>query len=228
MRLARWLGIGVVGVLVLLVAADRIGVRIAQRAAADSLASSQHLPSRPQVDISGFPFLTQLAAGDFDKITVEASDVPVTEGFGALVLSRLHVVLHHLSVSRDFHSFHADTASATAVVAFEDLGKALGVPVTYAGSGRVRAGTKVTVRGVSVPATVTARPRLRNGELTFADPVVNDAAASSRSATALLDRLFAVAIPLQHIPFDVRVRTLAVSPSGVTITFTGRGLSYVR
>src|SRR5256885_4227247 len=101
MRAARWIGIGVVVLLVLLLIADRVGVAVAERVAGDTLESSEHLNSRPDVDIAGFPFLTQVATGNYDKITVTADDVTVGQQIHLLEISRLVVVLHDLTVSRD-------------------------------------------------------------------------------------------------------------------------------
>src|SRR6476619_6753226 len=57
----------------------------------------QHLDSGPDVDIDGFPFLTQLVEGHYDEITVTATDVPVGAA-QRLMISRLRVVLHDLTV----------------------------------------------------------------------------------------------------------------------------------
>lgn len=228
MRAARWVGIAVATVFVLLLGADRLGVYLAERAAAGTLRSSQHLSSTPSVDIAGFPFLTQLAAGDYDRITVTADDVPVGRQVHLLVLSRLQVVLHHLSVSRNFHTFRAATASATAAVGFDQLGRTLGADLNYDGNGRIRAAKTVTVAGRSVRATVAARPELVNGALTFADASVADVGALGRKVAVAVARLFAVRIPLQNIPFDVRVDSLDVTAGGVTFDLSGRDLVYVR
>lgn len=227
MRAVRWIGIAVVAALVLLFAADRIGVQVAERAAADTLESSQHLTSAPQVDIAGFPFLNQLATGDYDKITVTAKDVPVG-GRLQLLISRLRVVLHGLNVSRDFHTFRADRASAAALISYDELGKALGVHLDYAGDGRVRATKTVTVAGANLRATVTARPHLVGDALSFTATSVDNAGVLGNSVAAALSRLFQVAIPLRDIPFDIRVQRLAVDAKGVTIALAGRQLTYVR
>src|SRR6478609_10912606 len=50
----------------LFVALDRIGNYVAEPVAANTIKTSQDLPSKPDVDIGGFPFLTQLVARDFD------------------------------------------------------------------------------------------------------------------------------------------------------------------
>jgi hypothetical protein len=225
-RAMRWIAIALATFLILLVVADRVGVYVAEQAAGDMLESSQHLDSRPDVDIAGFPFLTQLVAGNFDKITVTADDVPVGRRLHLLVISRLQVVLHELSVSRDFDSVHADTASATAIATFGELGKTLGVDLSYAGSGRIKATKTVTVAGASAEATVTTRPMLADGTLSFSGTSVDNAGPLSRAAVASLEQIFQLVIPLQNMPFNVHVQALEVGEDGVTLELTGRDLVY--
>ena len=80
----RVLAIVVLVLIVLLIAADRIGVVVAERAVADKaqtqLASEDvTIDGKPKVDIHGFPFLTQVAAGHYDRIDISVPD-PSTRG----------------------------------------------------------------------------------------------------------------------------------------------------
>src|SRR6516225_483013 len=61
--------------LVVLVAADRISVAVAENQISDRLTSAYGLPDKPGVTITGFPFLTQVAAGDYHQIDLSASQV---------------------------------------------------------------------------------------------------------------------------------------------------------
>ena len=206
-RTLRRLVIVVVAVLALLLIADRVGVVIAEDAAGNTIESSQHLKSRPDVDITGFPFLTQLATGKYDKIIVTAKDVPLGRAAHFLTLSRIRVVLHSLTVSRDFSSVRAKTATATALLGYAQLGKALGATVSYAGSGRLAVRKTVSVDGRTVGGTLRVRPELVNGALSFA-------------GTSL------ISIPLRGIPFKITLQSLDVTSQGVVIGLTGSDLAY--
>jgi LmeA-like phospholipid-binding len=212
--------------LVLLVAADRIGNYLAERTAAKTLQSSQHLPNRPDVDVAGFPFLTQLAAGNFDQVTVTARDVPVGQKAHLLDISRLKVVLHDVAVARDFSRVTADTAKATATVSFAELGRTLGIGVRYAGGDRIKATKTVTALGNTVQASVTTRPALVNGALGFTATAVSGAGELGAEVTSALNSVFDLAVPLQGMPFKIRVQSLRVDGSGLHIQLTGRHLSY--
>jgi hypothetical protein len=67
---------------------------------------------------------------------------------------------------------------------------------------------------------------LVNGALSFVGTSVDNAGALGGAVAAALGQVFDLAIPLQGIPFDVRVRKLRVGADGVTIKLTGRDLSY--
>ncbi len=80
----RVLAIVVLVLIVLLIAADRIGVVVAERTVADKaqtqLASEGvTIDGKPKVDIHGFPFLTQVIAGHYDRIDISVPD-PATRG----------------------------------------------------------------------------------------------------------------------------------------------------
>ena len=225
-RAVRWLIISAVGLIVLLVVGDRVGAAIAERIAADALQSSQHLDSRPEVDIGGFPFLTQLISGSYDEITVTAENVPLGVRAHGLVLSRLQVVLHDLTVSGSFSHFHAETATADATLDYAQLGRVVGADLQYAGNGRVEAVKKVTFAGHTFNARVSARPTLEGQSLSFTDTRVDGVVGVPDFVVASLTQLYRVTIPLQSVPFDVQLQSLSAGSDGVTLAMTGRNLVY--
>jgi hypothetical protein len=226
-RGVRWLVIAVVVLLAVLIGADRIGVVVAEGVAADTLQSSQHLPSSPDVDIDGFPFLTQLATGHYDQITVTATDVPVGRG-QQLTISRLRVVLHDLTVSRSFSRFAAKSATATALIDYGVLGKRLGVELNYAGDGQVEGTKTVSLAGHTLKLHIAATPHLVAGKLGFTGISVAGAGGLTGTVVDALAREFHLPIPLDGIPFDVQLQGLSVGPDGVVITLAGSDLVYVK
>jgi hypothetical protein len=226
-RVGRRVVVTLLVVVVLLVVADRVSAYVAERAAGNSIESSQHLDSRPDVNIAGFPFLTQLATGKYDKITITANDVPVGQRV-QVHLSALDVVLHTVTVSHGFSRVHSNAATATASIDYADLGRALGVDVGYAGRGRIKAAKTVTAAGRSAHATVVTTPKLVDGALAFGGTSINDASQFGAAVTSELNKVFDLSIPLQGIPFHVRVRSLTVDPKGIQLVLAGRNLSYTR
>lgn len=83
----RKIGIGLLVMLVLLlglvIIADRVGAgvaedRIAQQAADELRKAGATTASQPKVEIGGFPFLTQVLGGNYERITITA-DKPQSE-----------------------------------------------------------------------------------------------------------------------------------------------------
>lgn len=228
-RWPRRLAVTAVVLVLLLVAADRVGVVVAQRAAAQTLQSSQDLPRRPSVSIAGFPFLTQLAARDLTRVTVDAGDVPVGEGGHRFTVSRLGVVLHDLTASSDLRTFHASRGEATATVSYAELSRVLGVDLSYGGGNRVRASASVTVLGQTVRGSVSASLAVVDGTLSFADAVVSSAVgALPQVARDALTKVLDTSLPLTGLPFGLRLTGLQATSAGIAVSMTARDLVYRR
>lgn len=227
-RVWKVLGIVVVILVVVLIAADRGGVYLAEYEAGKTIQDSQHLASRPDVDLDGIPFLTQLVAGDFDKVTIDADDLAVALGVKYftrdLNLEHMHVVLQDVDVSRSFDSFHTGTADATALIAYGDLGDTLGAKLSYRGNGRVQGSKSITVPVLgSQTATLSGVPRLVGQSLHFDDlQITPQIVAKIPAVQSLLSR----DVPLTGIPFGLKVTSLTVDADGVHLSLHGKNVSY--
>lgn len=71
------LAITLVVAIVLLVAADFGSAAVAEYQVSKRVAERLKLPENPEVRINGFPFLTQVAAGDYRDVQMKAEAVPV-------------------------------------------------------------------------------------------------------------------------------------------------------
>ncbi len=229
-RRSPWLRRLVVFVLVLvvlLVVLDRGGDYVAERLTAEHLQSAEHLGSRPDVSIDGVPFLTQFAQRDFDHITVDADDLPVAAG--AVQISHLHVDLNQLTVSRDFASFHVDSTTGRATIDYADLSRRLGIDVRYAGNNRIKASKSFDLPVVGrISPSITVRPTLVNGALTFGASSINGAGDNLGVVSAALNKIFDVRIPFDQVPFQLRIRSLTVDAQGLQARFVGADLSISR
>ena len=231
-RRRRWplrLAITLLILLGLLVAVDRIGVAVAESAVAQTLQNSQHLANKPSVDIEGFPFLTQLASGNYDKIALSDDDVTVGQYGRTVKLQHLKVTLHSVKVARDFKSATAGSGTADARMSYADLSQTLGTKLTYAGSGRVTASGSVLVGSQTITGSVTATPRLSGSSLEFASPQVTvDGVPAPAQVAAALGGVFGAPIPLDNLPYSLRVDSLSVDKDGVSFVLSGHQLSFTR
>jgi len=227
-RGARRAVIAIVVLLALLIAADRISLVVAEGVAADSIKSSQHLDSTPSVSAKGFPFLTQLISGNYDEIDVKAHGLTVDPSGRQLRVDVVTVVLHGVHVSHGYSVLQADRADATALIRYTDLSRTLGTSITYAGSGRVRASAGVTVGGVTLRGSVSARPDLTSSStLSFADPQVSAAGISVPTAlTNTLSSIFQPTISLAALPFGLTFTAITATAAGVVAHLRGTHVTY--
>lgn len=231
-RRRRWPWVLLVFLVVLaglFVAADRIALQVAEDKAATTLQNSQHLTQKPDVVVAGFPFLTQLAAGEFDKVTITADDVVVGTG-RTLQIGSVVVDLHHVTVPRDASQLRARTADARATISYTELSRVLGAPVHAGGDGRLVAEPAATVAGQTVSATVSARVHASAADgITFTDPTVSVGTVTLPSAVSnALANVFPKSISLAGLPFDVQVTGVDVTNAGLVLHLSGRELVYTR
>jgi hypothetical protein len=88
------------------------------------------LPVKPSVTIEGIPFLTQLAAKDFNKVDISASNVPVSLPTGGnLTITSINAKINglHISSYSSTASARVDHMTATVFVSFSALAAAGGI-----------------------------------------------------------------------------------------------------
>jgi hypothetical protein len=225
-----WVVLAIIVVLAgLFVVADRVALHLAEDKAATTLQTSQHLNQKPDVSVAGFPFLTQLAAGEFDHVTISAKGIDVGDQ-RTLRIAAVTVQLHDVTIPRDASSVRAKTAQAAGRITYADLSKTLGVAVHDGGNGRLAANPSVTVAGHTfhgeVSAVVHASPQ--NG-ITFDDPKVSAGGATLPDAVSnTLAAVFSKAISLAGLPFNITVTGVDVTPTGLVLHLAGRNLLYTR
>lgn len=224
-----WVLLAVVVLLAaLFVAVDRIALHLAEDKAASTLQTSQHLSQQPDVSVAGFPFLTQLAAGEFDEVTITAKHIEV--GNGTLQIASVDVHLHHVTVPRDASSVRARTAQAAGRITYTELSRALGVPVSNGGNGRLLAKPAVTIAGQTYHGTVSAVVHATNGGgITFGNPRATAGSVKLPDVVSqALAGVFSKAISLAGLPFNVEVTGADVTNAGVVLRLAGTNLVYRR
>lgn len=218
-RRRRWpliTGIVVVVVVVLLAVADRVANAVAENTMASQFQSSLALSGKPHVTIQGFPFLTQLAAHDFNTVNISATN----ETTGPLTIANLTATVNGMHFSSlSAKSATIDKLTASALITFGALEKAGGVPdgitITAAGSNQVKA--NIDIAGFSESVTVKITQSGANGiHVHFVDVggLPSDILGSIGSLTD-----FTVSIP--KMPAGVAISNLAITQQGVVVTITG-------
>ncbi|MFP3714320.1 DUF2993 domain-containing protein [Puerhibacterium sp. TATVAM-FAB25] len=206
---------------VLLVGADRVAAWFAGDAAAEALETGGEGVSGADVDVHGFPFLTQLAAGSLDDVT----GTMAAGTFGGYELSDVRFAASGLEPRPPFH---AATAQADGVLAYESVRRAVAdqvgadvdVSAADGDAGVLAVAFPATVLGATVDVGATVVPGVADGT-TVSLEVESVVVAGARLSLddlpgGLGDRLRQVDVPLD-LPEGVALRSVAVEPDGLRV-----------
>jgi hypothetical protein len=214
----------VVVLLLVVAAAELVGPRVAERSIARGVQESGGLGGRPEVEVRGRPFLTQLVRGRYDDVVIRATGVPAGRlRFQSLVtrLQGARVPLRRV-VTGSTAPVPVDRLSSRAVVTYEALTGVVrdrGLRVSPGGDGLVRVTGSVEVLGRTLEATAVSRPTLEGGELVVTAErfEVGNAVVDAVISRALGNRLdFRVELP--PLPFGLELTALQAGADGVVVT----------
>ncbi|MFD8642328.1 DUF2993 domain-containing protein [Streptomyces zaomyceticus] len=149
-----------------LVGIDRLAVAYAESEAAGRVKLSSARSEAIEVDIKGFPFLTQVADKRFDEVDVKATGVTATAGDKRIRVGELTMALRDVTVTGDWAGAKAGSASGTALISYADLTAASDreATVAYGGNGKVKVTGGVTVMGRTLTRTVLSTVSVVNGD----------------------------------------------------------------
>ena len=212
--------------LALLVVADRVSVRVADRVLADQLTGE--LGSRPDVDVRGFPFLTQAVAGRYDDLRLHADTVQrsgITVRDVAARLSGAQVPFD-AALAGDVRTVPVQRLAVSGLVDYAELSRLAGRGLTLAAApdGGVRVSGSLRVAGRQVDdASAVAVVQLADGVLTLSAGDVRVAGvAPPRALADALTGALGVRVRLPTLPYDVALSHVAAGADGVRITGEAR------
>ena len=209
-------------VLVGLLVVDRGAAFVASKVVASQARTAGGLASTPDVDVTGFPFLTQALRGRYDRVTVEARGVPA----GEVQLARLDATLSGVRVSLSdalrgsLDTVPVDSVEARALVDYDQLSERAGASrrtVTPDGD-MVRVFGEVDVLGRSFSAVAVSRVELVEGDIvvTGESYEVGSSAADRLVTRALRGRLD-LRVPIGTLPYGLGLTGVEVQPDGVAV-----------
>ncbi|MBT2449821.1 DUF2993 domain-containing protein [Streptomyces sp. ISL-43] len=144
----------------LFVGLDRWAVGYAENRLADRIQTRQGLAGGVEVDIHGFPFLTQALSHDLDEVDLKVADLDVATTDGRKTrLSRLAVTFHGVELNGDYSGGTAARAEGSALITYADLSAAAqpGVTVAYGGApGKVKVSASVEFLGKTISRSVVS------------------------------------------------------------------------
>ncbi|MFE7596823.1 DUF2993 domain-containing protein [Streptomyces sp. NPDC057494] len=150
----------------ILVGIDRLAVSYAESEASSRVKLSGTKSDSIEVDIKGFPFLTQVADKRFDEVDVTATGVRATAGDKNVRVGELTMALRDVTVTGDWAGAKAGSASGTALISYADLTAASdrGATVAYGGDGKLKVTGSVKILGRNLTRSVLSTVTVVNGD----------------------------------------------------------------
>ncbi|GAB7044556.1 MULTISPECIES: LmeA family phospholipid-binding protein [Catenuloplanes] len=206
------------------VAADRITAVLAGDRLAARLRCTAAITGDVDVTLRGFPFLTQLARGEFDGVSLRADRVTARD-----------VPLGDVRVeARGLRGTSADALTASAVLPYPALtglaGDALSGPglagAEFGGDGgRLTITTTLPVRGMTMPATVYADLTVDGNRLTVTPGEIELAGLGLRVPASRLPDGMAGArtVALPALPDGLVYQRISATTGGLLLVVAGTG-----
>ncbi|HLX46894.1 MAG TPA: DUF2993 domain-containing protein [Streptosporangiaceae bacterium] len=207
---------------VVLVVLDRAGLFIAQREIGSRVQSAYGLPARPGVSVQGFPFLTQVASGNYQQIDVSIKSASA----GGVQLENIDATFTgvHAPLSLLFgqsgNGVTADNATGTALIPFSQVQRRLpaGIRISPDGSSDLHVsgtGGYGTVRGTAKLGVSSSGITVRPQRLSIA----------GISAQSLASRL-TFTIPVGELPLHLTVTAVHVTQDGLVVDAAGHNVKF--
>ena len=146
-----------------LVLADRCAVMYAEKKAQQALQDDLHLAAAPQVDIHGFPFLTQVLDKRLQRVDVTVPHVPADRVSLAKVRASAHDIELTGNLPSDIRSAVIGNLDGEITLSFDDMNRELAasqVKFSRRSDNTVGADGKLTIAGQELRVSAEAQLRL--------------------------------------------------------------------
>ena len=210
----------------LFVIADRVVQRLTEDRVATRVQTQLGAPVKPGVDLGPFPFLHEIATGRLDSARVRIDEVALPDRNGATVTD-VDATFTNVTMSDRFSRIVADQGQATGLLSYRSLSALTGLDVEYAGTDRVQIRFESVVGNWTVAGTATGRPVLdvENQSLEIADAQVSVTSEGVPQPVADAAGQFVLRrVPLDTLPYELRLTSIAVREDGVQVAATGQDL----
>ena len=210
-----------------LVAADRIGVRVAEDKIGEQVAAQYNLQERPDVTIHGIPFLTQAVGGEYKHIEVGIGDwtqqgVTVT---GVKVDMRgVDAPLSEVTKG-SAADVTARTATASAVVPYDVIQKRAPKEVKRIGPKGDDLSVDLTGNVLGVQLTGTAVVQVKPTAKGIAiSPVSVGSNGAAQIPLALVRSQLTWTVPVSDLPVGSRISQIQPTPDGLRVAATAENV----
>ncbi|WP_432104657.1 LmeA family phospholipid-binding protein [Streptomyces sp. bgisy091] len=206
------------------VALDRAAVHFAESEAESRVSFGGVETGSTDVSIKGFPFLTQVADSELDRVDVTVKDIRASAAGRDIRISEIRAELSQVTLGAGYTSATASHATGTAVVSYAALTEAAddGVTVAYGGDGKVKVTgriripllDKVLTRSVTSTVTLVGGNTVR----VHADKVPGE---GIPGLEGLVRQKTDFERKISGLPDGLELKKIEVAPGGLEISMTG-------
>lgn len=209
--------------IVVLIAIDRASVLLAEREIGTRVQSAYDLPSRPSVSVHGFPFLTQVASGNYQQIdvsikTAKADGVQIRDIHARF--TGVHAPLG-LLFGQDSAHVTASQATGTALIPYSQVERRLPDGITLGADG-----SSLRVTGKTPLGTIegTAKLSVTKSGISVSPEHIT---VGGVSAGALASR-FSFVIPAGALPLRLSVTAVHAGRDGLVVAAAGHDVAFAK
>jgi hypothetical protein len=197
----------------------------AEDRAATAIQSTLALTQKPDITIEGFPFSLSLLTRSVPGARASAASVPLELSGHTVHVTGVRAQTGELSLSGN--RAHVASGTVTGVLGYGDLAEIAGLPVSYAGGGRVRLTYTTVFAGQQLSIGVTALPVLDTNarKIRLTKPKLDSESSLPVSLTAAQVARLARPIAVE-LPKGARVTALTPSEGGVAVAATLTDLTF--
>lgn len=220
----RTLALGIAVAVVLLIAVlDRSGAAYAERRVAEDVESTGAFESPPDVRVTGLPFLTQALSGTYDRVVIQASDVPA----GGLLVSRLEVQLFtarlplSAALSGDVTEVPISAVTAKALVTYDEISRRYEDRdlVVEPEDDRLRVSGTLAALGQTVAVEALSRVDVVDGQFRVtAEQIRFGDEGEQRVLPQELRVQVDLRVPVDDLPYGLTVTGVDIQPDGVVLS----------
>lgn len=226
----RKLLIALVVLAALFVAADRIAVATAESRISSRIAAAYSLPAKPKVTIEGFPFLTQVLAGQYQRIDVSIGGVNADGYTLTRVRARFSDVRASLSqvLGQTGTSVTAAKADGSALIGYGQIRSHLPAKVTLTPDGsRLKVAGMLRFHSVHVPVTAVVALNVTRAGIRVTPTSVTTPLGFGVPLGAAAGALSFV-IPVHSLPLHLALTSVSVTPGGLRVAAAASGLRFTQ
>jgi hypothetical protein len=210
------------------IAADRIGVKVAQDEIAKQIAAQYNLPRKPVVTIHGFPFLTQAIGGEYDQIDVSIGDwtqQDITVSDLKIQLSGLKAPLMDV-VNGDNSAMAARTATASAIVPYDVIKKRApqGVKEISPEGKDLRLRGTFAFLGFNTDVTMVVSVKATPQGIAITPESVQTG--TGTIPIAILQQRLTFTVPVRNLPIGSRISRIEVTANGLLVAATADNVKF--